>query len=270
MMKVDGEMREVYARLIDVTLSRGRLRTARGREHYAMFNVVLVTPPHVDLVESANLKFAVAELMAYVCGWDDVSWLRRFNKRIGQFSDDGEIFSGAYGPRLAWGWETTFAKLRKDPDTRQAIIPIYHPSDVTSDSRDIPCNTLVQFQIVDGRVDMTVYQRSCDLIWGLPYDHFSFAAMLHLVAHQLELEPGQITRHIANAHVYTEKAGFYKADRIDFAREKNNVLRYVPDPPKFYNFRGAATKVRACVEKSCLIDSEGPVWTMYKLLLGIS
>lgn len=252
MMKVDAEFAELYGALVARALTEGRLRSARGKEHRALFNVVLETPATPVLMSTINRPFAIAELMAYAAGWNDVEWLARFNRNITQFSDNGLIFEGAYGERLAWSWETTIAKLRKDPDTRQAYVPIYWPQDVTSSSRDIPCNTSIQFQIVDGLLNATIYQRSCDLVWGLPYDHFSFAAIVYLVAFQLDLKPGRILRLIANAHVYTAKAGYASEKRAEKAAQDREAEVWIPQPLKFYAFRRAAEDARACIEANAI------------------
>jgi len=248
MMKLDGEFGRLYGPLVRAVVETGELRTARGKEHRALFNVVLETPVFPNLLAGLNKKFAIAELMAYVAGWDDVAWLTRFNKNIAQFSDDGITFAGAYGPRLAWGWGVTISRLLSDPYTRQAYIPIYQPSDMTSDSKDIPCNTSIQLQIQGGKLCATVYQRSCDLIWGLPYDHFSFATMLHLVAGQLGLETGTITRIVVNAHVYTAQAGYASDKRVDLAMATEEIESWRPAPYKFSDFRDAAIEVRKAIE----------------------
>ena len=212
--------------------------------------MVLTTDAGPNLHPSCAKRFAIAELMAYVAGWDDVAWLARFNKNIGQFSDDGITFRGAYGPRMAWSWATLFELLERDPDTRQAICQIYTPDDLTVESKDKPCNTSFQLQVIDGFLHMTVYQRSCDLVWGFPYDHFSFCTILILMANQLNLLPGTVTRLMANAHVYEPHAQFYGIERVMKAMEPAQVEMWYPPVLKFDGFRNAAIEARRVMESS--------------------
>src|SRR3546814_5271713 len=60
-----------------------------------------------------------------------------WNRHISQFSDDGVVFAGAYGPRINLQLDYVLNKLREDPDTRQAGLTIWRPN--PQPSKDIPC-----------------------------------------------------------------------------------------------------------------------------------
>lgn len=265
MMKLDGEFSSDYRTLVGECMQHGELRSARGRPHKALFNVVLIHRIDHNLLTGLSRRFAIAELMAYVAGWEDVRWLAHFNKNIAQFSDNGIVFSGAYGPRMQEQIARVLFMLREDPHSRQAVVQIFTKNDLIpcdgKVSKDIPCNTMFQLQVVGGLLNMTIYQRSCDLVWGLPYDHFSFTCLLYLLAKELELEPGVVVRHIANAHVYSPRAVYADEERIYKAVNTAGGHTWFPVPTKFSEFRAAAIQTRT--------DYETPgAQVIYPMLMG--
>ncbi len=249
------EYAKLYPELVRRAWEHGTHRSARGKPHRSLFNVVIETLAVENLTVGGGFrkKFAIAEFMAYACGWDDVAWLKRFNKNIAQFSDDGLTFKGAYGPRIESSVFALLKLLEDDPETRQAICQIYHPDDLTSESKDKPCNTEFQLQAVKNvngnyELNMTVNQRSCDLVWGLPYDHFSFSTLLVLFAGQLGMYPGNVTRLIVNAHVYEPEAGYADFARVQKAMEPIETAFWSPPAKGFLEFREAAQIARYKME----------------------
>lgn len=133
----------------------------------------------------ANPFFHFMEGLWMLAGRNDIAWISQFNSSIVQFSDDGEIFHGSYGFR----WINHFVKqegpdpsefsvmnqlriiaemLRKNPNDRRAVLQMWDPSeDLGRVGKDVPCNTQIYFKIsVAGSLDMTVLNRSNDIIWG--------------------------------------------------------------------------------------------------------
>jgi hypothetical protein len=241
------EYAQLYPALVRRAWEYGTHRTARGKPHRALFNVILETRA-LDNQLPTSKRFAVAELMSYVCGWDDVAWLARFNKNIAQFSDDGKYFRGAYGPRLEKHIAQALFMLHQDPDSRQIWIPISEPEDLAADTKDKPCNVGFQLQIYGDELHMVVFQRSCDLVWGLPYDHFSFSTLVILFAAELKLHPGTVTRIIGNAHVYEPAANYANQTRLMKAMEPIVPSPWLPEPRSFSEFRNIALETSYSME----------------------
>lgn len=159
----------------------------------------------------ANPFFHFMECLWMMAGRNDVAFLTTFAKKMAEFSDDGKTFHGAYGYR----WRKHFGfdqlalvieRLRNNKDDRRQMLGIW---DVKADlenqnTKDIPCNTIVHFQVsTDGKLDMTVFNRSNDIIWGC-YGanavHFSF---LHeYVARCVGVELGVYRQISDNWHGY--------------------------------------------------------------------
>lgn len=161
----------------------------------------------------ANPFFHFFESLHMLAGRQDVGWLIPFNRRMGDFSDDGVMLHGAYGHRWryafsAWGHtdqlKTLVKLLQADPDSRRAVLQMWHaPLDLNIASKDIPCNTHAYFKIRDGALRMTVCCRSNDMIWGA-YGanavHFSF--LQEYLADKLEVQVGPFTQISDSFHAY--------------------------------------------------------------------
>lgn len=125
-----------------------------------------------DPKRDANPFFHLMESLWMIAGRKDVEWISQFNSTIHQFSDDGESFHGAYGYRWRRHFnvdqlDATVALLKRDPGTRRAVIGMWDPNvDCGLEGKDFPCNMQIAFRIRKKELDMTVYNRSNDIIWG--------------------------------------------------------------------------------------------------------
>lgn len=154
-----------------------------------------------------NPAFALVEAAWVICGRNDVGTLRQFVQNFDQYSDDGQTLQGAYGNRLRNFFgrdqvEIAINELSENPSSRRVILTLYAPSDLGLNSKDIPCNTEVALRSVEGRLEMTVFNRSNDLWLGVPYNWFVFRTLQHLVADRLGIPCG-IQRHVSSClHLY--------------------------------------------------------------------
>lgn len=123
-------------------------------------------------------------------------------KNFGQFMDYG-IFHGSYGQRVYGQLHRAEELLRRDPDSRQAVVTIYDgPRDLLQPVSDIPCTLSIQFYIRDGHLKMRVNMRSNDVWLGLPYDLIQFAALQCAMADSLEIPAGTYTHSVGSLHLY--------------------------------------------------------------------
>ena len=162
-----------------------------------------------DPVRDANPFFHVMEFIWMMCGRRDTAWLSQFNKRIETFADNGDMHD-AYGYR----WRRHFFScdqivavirlLKNDPKTRRAVIAMWDPaSDLAPGFNSYPCNTHIYFRVRGGCLDMTVCNRSNDLIWGMLGANAVHMTLLHeLIAHFSGIALGQYTVFTNNCHVY--------------------------------------------------------------------
>jgi Thymidylate synthase len=156
---------------------------------------VLVSP-----IRKPSYRFMIAEWLWIWFGHEDVATIATYNKHIAAFSDNGVTFSGAYGPKVATQWPLVLGTLRRDLDSRQAIIQIFDRP--TGPTKDLPCTLALQFLVRERIVHVIVTMRSSDIWLGLPYDFFNFSMLGNILAAQLNLTLGSVTMHLGSSHLY--------------------------------------------------------------------
>lgn len=171
-----------------------------------------------------NVFFLLAEAMWIFCGHKDVNFLTLFNKKMSDFSDDGNVFHAPYGFRLRhWGVrsEDRFVEenmhaaqgydqvadavkiFQNNPNSRQVVMMIWNPDfDLGTNSRDIPCNDVVMMKIRNGKLYTTIQNRSNDLHWGLPTNIFQFGFLSEIFSNVLGVTLGTQTHNSQSLHVY--------------------------------------------------------------------
>ena len=163
-----------------------------------------------DPVRDANPFFHFMEGLWIIGGRNDVKWLAQFNKRMVDYSDDGRVFHGAYGHRLRMALGDQVAKaitmLQADPDTRRCVLQIWDAErDLDAISRDIPCNDLIMLKVRDGKLNMTVCNRSNDIVWGCyGANAVHFSMLQEYIASMAGFEIGTYTQISDSYHVYTD------------------------------------------------------------------
>tara|TARA_R110000744_G_scaffold202965_3_gene321864 strand:+ start:1498 stop:2580 length:1083 start_codon:yes stop_codon:yes gene_type:complete len=120
----------------------------------------------------ANPFFHFIESLWMLAGRNDLKPLTQLVKSMEDFSDDGETLWGAYG----WRWNSYFSKdqlniiikiLKENPEDRRAVLQMWDPiQDLNRQGKDVPCNTNIYFKIREGKLNMTVCNRSNDMLWG--------------------------------------------------------------------------------------------------------
>lgn len=155
-----------------------------------------------------SYKFMAAEALWIITGDDRVETIAPYNKNISQFSDDGKVFFGAYGPKIIDQIPYATKALLDDPDTRQSVINIWREN--PPKSKDIPCTITMVFHIRDNKLHTHVTMRSSDAWLGVPYDFFNYTAvsinMIQMLRHNKpeykNLELGHCYWTAASSHIY--------------------------------------------------------------------
>jgi len=162
---------------------------------------------------SPNPFFHFFEALWILGGKEDVAYVAQFNPNMGQFSDDGVFFHGAYGHRLRYhhGFdqvEVAIRLLKNDETTRQVVLQIWSAGmDLGAMSKDIPCNDLVFLKVRNGQLHMRVCCRSNDMIWGAyGANAVQFPFLLEYLALSAGYPVGTYTQISDSFHVYTENA----------------------------------------------------------------
>jgi thymidylate synthase len=166
----------------------------------------------VITTKRVQLKSVIYELLWFLRGESNVSWLREHGVRIwDEWADaDGEL-GPIYG--VQWrSWPTPDGRhvdqisqvvdsLRSDPDSRRHIVSAWNVADLDRMALP-PCHLLFQFYVAGGRLSCQIYQRSADLFLGVPFNLVSYALLTHMVAAQTGLAPGELIWTGGDCHIY--------------------------------------------------------------------
>lgn len=91
--------------------------------------------------------------------------------------------------------------LRTDPDSRRMIVSAWNVADLPRMALE-PCHAFFQLYVADGRLSLQVYQRSCDMFLGVPFNIASYAVLAHMFAQQADLEIGDLVWTGGDCHIY--------------------------------------------------------------------
>tara|TARA_R100000655_G_scaffold26313_2_gene54185 strand:- start:12598 stop:13788 length:1191 start_codon:yes stop_codon:yes gene_type:complete len=161
----------------------------------------------------ANPFFHFMESLWMLAGRNDVQFVNTFNGRMNQYSDDGITYHGAYGYRWRkWfgydQFDRVIERLLSFPNDRRTVLTMWDPvKDLveTNNGKDYPCNTQIFFSERKDLLNMTVVNRSNDLIWGAYGANAVHMSMLQeYFAGRLELGVGTYTQFSNNLHAYVD------------------------------------------------------------------
>ena len=162
-------------------------------------------------VRKANPFFHLMESLWMLGGANDLEYVKVYNKRMEEYSDDGITLQGAYGYR----WREHFGgdqlaviikRLRHDPYDRRSVLQMWDPRvDFDIKSKDVPCNTVIYFKVREDKLDMTVSCRSNDCIWGTFGANVVHMSILQeYMAYGIGVGIGTYTQVSDSFHAYTD------------------------------------------------------------------
>lgn len=143
---------------------------------------------------------------------NDVEFLSYFSKQISEYAENDGLLFGAYGYRMRKWFgldqlQVCIDKLKANPKDRQAVIGLWSPAeDMVVPSKDHPCNMMVVPRVQpDGRLSLTVYNRSNDMLWGATgANAVQFSFLQQYIGMHLGRELGDYYQISNNPHVYLE------------------------------------------------------------------
>ncbi|MDD6462091.1 MAG: thymidylate synthase [Bifidobacteriaceae bacterium] len=166
--------------------------------------------------KSVWFKGVAYELLWFLKGSSNINWLVEHGVHIW---DEWADANGDLGPVYGVQWRSWPAPtkddpnrtidqianvvdlIRRDPDSRRMIVTAWNPAEVENMALP-PCHALFQFYVANGRLSCQLYQRSCDMFLGVPFNIASYSLLTCMMAQQTGLEPGEFVWTGGDCHVY--------------------------------------------------------------------
>ncbi|WP_390134846.1 thymidylate synthase [Bifidobacterium apicola] len=218
----DSDIPTPYEDLVRTILREGTLKSDRtGTGTISLFGrqMRFDLSHSFPLITTKKVYFRgiAYELLWFLKGSQNVRWLQE--NRVHIWDEWADPETGDLGPVYGVQWRSwpaptpedphhtidQIAKvldlIRTHPDSRRMIVTAWNPAQVDSMALP-PCHALFQFYVADGRLSCQLYQRSCDMFLGVPFNIASYALLTLMMAQQAGLEPGEFVWTGGDCHVY--------------------------------------------------------------------
>ena len=162
--------------------------------------------------KKVHLKSIIYELLWFLRGETNIAYLKENGVSIwNEWADDNGELGPVYGKQWR-SWEgkdgkvidqvsELIAQIKKNPDSRRLIINAWNVADLPEMAL-MPCHTMFQFYVADGKLSCQLYQRSADVFLGVPFNIASYALLTMMVAQVCDLQPGDFVHTFGDVHIY--------------------------------------------------------------------
>ena len=162
--------------------------------------------------KKVHLKSIIHELLWFLKGETNVAYLKENGVSIW---DEWANENGELGPVYGKQWRSwegangvvvdqvkdLIDQIKKNPDSRRLIISAWNVADLPKMAL-MPCHTIFQFYVADGKLSCQLYQRSADVFLGVPFNIASYALLTLMVAQVCDLQPGDFVHTFGDVHIY--------------------------------------------------------------------
>lgn len=160
-----------------------------------------------------HLKSIIHELLWFLSGDQNTHYLTENGVSIwNQWADEDGNLGPVYGVQWrSWGVgdgttidqiSQVVQQLRETPDSRRIIVSAWNVGEIDKMALP-PCHCMFQFYVADGKLSCQLYQRSCDIFLGVPFNIASYALLTHMLAQQADLGVGDFIWTGGDCHLYT-------------------------------------------------------------------
>ena len=239
-----------YLELMQHIMDHGAVKTDRtgtGTKSVFGYQMRFAMKDGFPLVttKKCHLRSIIHELLWFLKGDTNIGYLHDNKVTIwDEWADE----NGNLGPVYGYQWRSWPApdgrhidqitnvvnQIKNAPDSRRMIVSAWNVADIDN-MKLPPCHALFQFYVADGKLSCQLYQRSCDTFLGLPFNIASYSLLLHMMAQQCDLEPGDFVWTGGDVHLYLNhleqaKLQLSRTPRalptLRFARKPDSIFDY--------------------------------------------
>ena len=159
-----------------------------------------------------HLRSIIHELLWFLKGETNIRYLKENGVSIwDEWADEKGELGPVYGKQWR-SWEGVDGKthdqivelidqIKKNPDSRRLIVSAWNVGELSKMAL-MPCHTIFQFYVADGKLSCQLYQRSADVFLGVPFNIASYALLTMMVAQVCDLKLGDFVHSFGDVHLY--------------------------------------------------------------------
>jgi thymidylate synthase len=163
--------------------------------------------------KKVHMKSIIYELLWFLKGETNIKYLKDNNVKIwDEWADENGELGPVYGKQWR-SWEgkdgvvidqisEAIKQIKNNPDSRRIIVSAWNVAEL-SEMALMPCHTIFQFYVADGKLSCQLYQRSADVFLGVPFNIASYALLTLMIAQVCDLEPGDFVHTFGDVHIYS-------------------------------------------------------------------
>ncbi|MGF6493553.1 thymidylate synthase [Luteibacter sp. 621] len=193
-----------------------------------------------------HLRSIIHELIWFLQGDTNTAYLKENGVSIwDEWADANGDLGPVYG-RQWRAWPTADGKvvdqiawvveeIKRNPDSRRLIVSAWNVGELPKMAL-MPCHTMFQFYVANGKLSCQLYQRSGDIFLGIPFNIASYALLTHMIAQVTGLEVGDFVHTLGDAHLYSNHI---EQAQKQLAREPRALPKLVlnPEVNSIFDFR---------------------------------
>lgn len=159
-----------------------------------------------------HIRSIVHELVWFLSGSSNIKYLHDNGVSIwDEWADENGDLGPVYG--VQWrSWPAADGRkidqitnlvegIKRNPDSRRHLVVAWNPAEVDKMALP-PCHCLFQFYVANGKLSCQLYQRSCDIFLGVPFNIASYSLLTHMIAQQCDLDVGDFVWTGGDCHIY--------------------------------------------------------------------
>jgi len=193
-----------------------------------------------------HLKSIIHELLWFISGDTNTRYLNENGVKIwNEWADkDGNL-----GPVYGYQWRSwpaadgrkidqlssVIESIKRSPDSRRLIVSAWNVGELEKMALP-PCHLMFQFYVAGGKLSCQLYQRSCDIFIGVPFNIASYALLTMMVSRVTGLKPGEFVHTLGDAHIYLNHL---EQVRLQLTRKPYPLpgMEINPDVTDIFSFR---------------------------------
>ena len=193
--------------------------------------------------KKVHLKSIIYELLWFIKGDTNVKYLQDNGVRIwNEWADEDGNLGPVYGSQWRnWNGEgvdqlaDVIKRLKETPNDRRMIVSAWNVSKI-SQMKLPPCHMMFQFYVANGKLSCMLYQRSCDMFLGVPFNIASYALLTMMIAQVCGLEVGEFVHTLGDTHIYHNHFDQVK-EQLTHTLLKLPVMKINPDVKDINDFK---------------------------------